>query len=125
MVQIMCGLWNRVLKGHNTDSTMAQTEQCLKDAVCSICAETKVPVEMCECSRQEDKKICEDCAVQMYSGCSHPSCVCFGFSCPFCRKLDKSKKLWMASSAAYWEKRCNMAADKLLQHRSSDTHSVF
>ena len=81
--------------------------------MCSICAEIGIKVEMCVCSEQADKRICQTCALMLFNGCSHPTCDCFGFICPFCRKTDKTTKSWMEVSPLYWKKRSEMLENKL------------
>lgn len=80
---------------------------------CAICAEEKLPVKLCDCNEQDDKRICEECAVKMHGGCTTPTCNCWGFQCGFCRQCDKTARMWTKKSALYWELRCKATADKL------------
>jgi len=80
---------------------------------CSICAETKVAVELCACNNQPDKRVCESCAVQMHGTCENPSCSCFGFRCAFCRQSNKKQKQWTETSALYWKSRCQALDEKV------------
>ena len=72
-------------------------------AMCSICCEEKIPVAMCSRCNQADKRVCEQCAVRLYDGCSNAHCNCFGFKCPYCRAVVKTSREWTKSSAVYWE----------------------
>ena len=81
--------------------------------VCSICCEAKIPVAMCGHCNQNDKHICEKCAVKMHNGCSDVTCDCFGFTCPYCRRSVKTPMPWQKTSALYWEARALMLASKL------------
>ena len=83
---------------------------------CSICAEKdRIAVDLCKCSRQSDKQICEVCAVTLYRVCTHPVCNCFGFECPYCRKLDKTSRNWHADSALYWKKKYSTMYEKMVE----------
>jgi hypothetical protein len=73
---------------------------------CSICAELRYPVELCHtCNNQEDKRICESCAVALHAGCRNVACNCFGFKCAYCRVTDKTHRKWTDTSILYWEAR--------------------
>ena len=82
-------------------------------AMCSICCEEKIPVAMCSRCNQADKRVCEQCAVRLYDGCSNAHCNCFGFKCPYCRAVVKTSREWTQSSAVYWEAYAAMLATKL------------
>ena len=101
-----------------------QTNQSIKSAVahstmstvvqCSICAEMREPVELCHtCNHQEDKRICETCAIELHGGCHNPTCSCFGFQCAFCRQTDKTPRPWTDFSLLYWKTKAEDLSHRL------------
>jgi hypothetical protein len=80
---------------------------------CSICCEEKPPVELCTCNEMEDKRICENCAVELHEGCEIMTCNCYGFRCAFCRKIHKTPKKWSDKSVLYWKRRATDLAGRL------------
>ena len=88
--------------------------QKMTEIPCSICAERRPAVQLClACNEQDDKRVCEACAVRMHNGCANPACSCFGFICAFCRHSEKTPRDWTQTSLKYWKARAYMLGSKL------------